>query len=107
MNRIFSYSSGVSLPSNSFMVMPYTYKFFENGIGGENPSKRTQTNLSSLKWLKSAEAAEYLRIPVETLRNYVYRGQLARYKPHGRLLFKRSDLDALIESSKKGGSYAR
>lgn len=54
-----------------------------------------------LKWLKVREAAIYLRTTPNGIRNMVYRGQVPSYKLHGRILFKRTDLDRLIESSRK------
>jgi len=59
--------------------------------------------LESCKFLNTAEAAEYLRTSPGGIRNRVHRGLLIPYKPFGRLLFKRSDLDRLIEMSRKDG----
>jgi hypothetical protein len=60
-------------------------------------------------WMNAIEAARHLRIlrsdgtPCEeSVRNLVSKGKVPSYKPFGRLLFKRSELDRLIESSKKG-----
>ncbi len=50
----------------------------------------------------SKEAANYLRTTPKQIRNWAYQGRLAYYKLLGRkLLFRKSDLDALLE--KKGG----
>ena len=57
--------------------------------------------LNSAKWLTTSEAAAYMRTTPGEIRNKVYRGQLQPYKPFGRLLFKRIDLDRLIETSKR------
>ena len=61
-------------------------------------------------WLSTVEAAIYLRIfredgspCVERIRNLVNLGRIPFYKPFGRLLFKKAELKALIESSRKGG----
>ena len=43
------------------------------------------------------EAAEYLRCKVERIYNLVSDERLPRRKEGGRLLFKREDLDALVE----------
>jgi excisionase family DNA binding protein len=60
----------------------------------------------NLIWLNSAEAALYLRVTTANLRVMVCRGHLKPYKLLNRLRFKRSELDALLESSlKKGGQY--
>ena len=60
-------------------------------------------------WLSAPEAALFLRLLsrdgkpcVERLRNLVHQGRLPFYKPFGRLLFKRSELQKLIESSRYG-----
>lgn len=59
------------------------------------------------KWLTTEETAIYLGKLTKTgmpsvgaIRNMVYRGQLIPYKPFGRLLFKRAELDHKVESSK-------
>ncbi len=60
-------------------------------------------------WLSVNEAAIYLRIfredgspCVERIRNLANQKRLPSYKPFGRLLFKRSELKAIVESSRKG-----
>jgi hypothetical protein len=60
----------------------------------------------NLIWLNTIEAAVYLRkftkdgLPsVGAIRNMVYRGYLKPRKLRGRLLFKRRELDDLLESS--------
>jgi hypothetical protein len=67
-------------------------------------------NFDSVDWLNALEAALYLRILrkdgtpcVERIRNLVNMGKIPFYKPFGRLLFKKAELMALIESSRKGG----
>lgn len=51
----------------------------------------------------SKEAANYLRTTPKQIRNWAYQGKLAYYKLLGRkLLFRKIDLDALLE--KKGGN---
>lgn len=65
-------------------------------------------------WLSATEAAIYLRIfrgdgspCVERIRNLVSKGRIPFYKPFGRLLFKKSELESMVESSKKGGFKCR
>ena len=53
----------------------------------------------NLVWLSSAEAAEYLRISANALRIAVSRGQLPARKWRRKLLFKKSDLEFLLERS--------
>lgn len=67
-------------------------------------------NEFSSDWLNVIEAAIFLRIfrkdgtpCVERIRNLVNLGKIPFYKPYGRLLFKKSELNLLIESSRKGG----
>ena len=71
-------------------------------------------NFEGSDWLSVLEAALYLRIfrkngtpCVERIRNLVHLGKIPFYKPFGRLLFKKSELKALIESSRKGGFKCR
>ena len=79
-----------------------------------NVASASQTNLDqnfeSSDWLSVVEAASYLRILrkdgspcVERIRNLVHLGKIPFYKPFGRLLFKRSELMTLVDSSRKGG----
>lgn len=65
-------------------------------------------------WLSIREAAIYLRVfrsdgspCVERIRNLANRGRIPFYKPFGRLLFNKSELKSLIESSRKGGLRCR
>ena len=67
-------------------------------------------NLDDSDWLNATEAAAYLRIFSKSgrpcaarIRNLVNQGRIPFYKPYGRLLFRRSELQRLIESSRKGG----
>lgn len=67
-------------------------------------------NYDESDWLNAIEAATYLRIfkkcgrpCTARIRNLVNQGRIPFYKPYGRLLFKRSELKRLVESSRKGG----
>lgn len=67
-------------------------------------------NLDDSDWLNATEAAAYLRIFSKSgrpctarIRNLANQGRIPFYKPYGRLLFRRSELKRLIESSRKGG----
>ena len=60
-------------------------------------------------WMNAEEAASYLRIfsrngrpCTARVRNLVNQGRIPFYKPYGRLLFRRSELQRLIESSRNG-----
>lgn len=75
-----------------------------------NVAQNLEQNFDGSDWLNAAEAASYLRIfskdgspCVARVRNLVNLGRIPFYKPYGRLLFKRSELRTLIESSRKGG----
>ncbi len=50
-------------------------------------------------WLKTDEAAKYLRKSINAVRILVHRGYLPFKKFRRRLYFKRKDLDALINTS--------
>ncbi len=61
--------------------------------------------LFEILWLDSNEAARYLRTCPQQIRNWVYQKKLKAYKLFGKkkLLFKKSDLDALLKPI--GGEY--
>lgn len=48
------------------------------------------------EWMTSAEAAEYLRCTRGRIHNLVSEGRLPHHKDGGRLLFRRSELDAYV-----------
>jgi excisionase family DNA binding protein len=50
------------------------------------------------QWMTKKEAATYLKISVTNLTNK--KGEIPHFKIKGRVLFKRSDLDAWVESHK-------
>lgn len=56
---------------------------------------------NSRHWLNSKEAADYLRTTHGGLFNLVHRRQIQPYRLGRKLLFKRSDLDRVIETSRK------
>lgn len=67
------------------------------------------SDFTSLDWLNTEEAAIYLRLLTkkgqpckERLRNLVNKGRIPFYKPFGRLMFRRSELQKLIETSRQG-----
>ncbi len=79
-------------------------------VVGANVAQNLSENFDDSDWLSASEAASYLRIfskdgspCVARIRNLVNLGRIPFYKPYGRLLFKRSELERLIESSRKGG----
>ena len=48
------------------------------------------------KWLNSKQAAEYLGTTDKNIRNLVLERRLPAYKPFGKLLFEKADLDRKI-----------
>lgn len=69
-------------------------------------------DFSGSDWLNVIEAAKYLRLLtkdgkpcVARMRNLVNQGRIPFYKPFGRLMFKRSELQKLIETSRQGNIY--
>lgn len=67
------------------------------------------SDFTGLDWLNTEEAAVYLRLLTkkgqpckERLRNLVNKGRVPFYKPFGRLMFRRSELQKLIETSRQG-----
>jgi len=66
---------------------------------GHDP-KRTRAPVESI-WFDAKEAANYLRVSVGSLHNMVFLRQVPSYKLGKRLRFKRTDLDLLMEASRK------
>lgn len=69
-------------------------------------------NFETSDWLTAVEAASYLRLftrkgepCVARVRNLVCQGRVPFYKPFGRLMFKRSELQKLIEITRQGNIY--
>ena len=50
-------------------------------------------------WMTIKDAARYLGRTTNAVYIAVYRGHLSKYKWNGKLYFRRSDLDRLLESS--------
>lgn len=71
---------------------------FENRIGNS-----ANERLDWRKYLNTRDAATYMGTTAAGLRNRVYRRQLYPRKFFGRLMFRRADLDRLIEASNNGG----
>lgn len=65
-------------------------------------NRRDGTTIERLDWRKyltTREAAAYIGSTPAGIRNRVYRRQLLPRKFFGRLMFRRADLDRLIEAS--------
>ncbi len=67
------------------------------------------STFTDLDWLTTEEAAIYLRLltkkgkpSTDSVRNLVCLGKIPFYKPFGRLMFRRSDLQKIIETSRNG-----
>lgn len=83
-------------------------------VARANVDQRLEQNFDGSDWLSAVEAASYLRMfskngspCVARIRNLVNLGRIPFYKPYGRLLFRKSELERLIESSRKGGFKCR
>lgn len=53
----------------------------------------------NLIWLTTEEAAGFLRKSNHALRQMLYKGQISARKVHGRLYFKKSELNELVDTS--------
>jgi len=65
--------------------------------------KMDLTGDQKMMWLSTEDAAAYLRTTAGSIRNLVYRRRLSCYKPFGRLLFNRDELDRLVRAFSQGG----
>lgn len=52
------------------------------------------------EWMTLVEAANYSRLGLKAIRNFIYDGLLPSYKPRKFRLVKRQELDAFLEASK-------
>ena len=106
-------SSSKMMKKNSVVQQPAKRrrkKLPEQGV----PNKTTITNncrtdgalaLSMEKvWMTTEEAASYLRISAPTLRNLTSNGKIPVYKLGRRNRYLKSDLDKLLEATKRGGN---
>ncbi len=72
-------------------------------VYSESESNMTQMLFENLIWLRTEEAAVYLRKSTHAIRQMVYKGKLMARKFDGRLYFKKAELHALIDTSFYGG----
>ncbi len=62
----------------------------------ENKIAREQNSLEKTEWLNSSEAAQYLRVSVNSIKTMVYRGQIRVHKLGRRSRFHRHELERMI-----------
>ena len=62
--------------------------------------------MSETNWLRSPEAAAYLQVQIETLRNWARKGVIpaAKLGNRGGFRFKREDLDSFLERRRAEGA---
>ncbi len=58
--------------------------------------QRKKWSPSKDKWLNVKQLAEYLGTTATGIRNMVYRGKLPAYKPFGKLLFDKREIDSIV-----------
>ncbi len=72
-------------------------KSFSRG-NNTNQLASSEKLIFEISWLKTSEAAEYLRTSPAQIRNWVYQGKIKAHKLFDRSLrFKKSDLDFLLK----------
>ena len=62
--------------------------------------------INETEWLTTAEAAEFLRLPIGTFRNLCSNGSIPFYKVPGTRLnrYSKTELQGLLLAQKRGGS---
>lgn len=70
--------------------------FFENKT--ETPNIENEGEV----WLTAQEAAVYLRLSVESLRNMTSNGKVPHYKLNRRVRYLKSELRTLLKPNKRG-----
>lgn len=59
-------------------------------------------SLTDREWLTASEAADYLRVSIQTLRNMTSNGQIPVFKLGRRVRYSLEELRALLLQSKRG-----
>ena len=75
---------------------PTTQLYNSSAVGRNNSPALLFDNLI---WLTTEEAAGFLRKSNHALRQMLYKGQVSARKVHGRLYFKKSELNELVDTS--------
>jgi len=55
------------------------------------------SSLAIDRWMRTADAAEYLSTSANNIRNLIYRGFIKPSKFQGRWIFRQSELDRLLQ----------
>tara|TARA_R110002049_G_scaffold249187_5_gene423593 strand:- start:77 stop:334 length:258 start_codon:yes stop_codon:yes gene_type:complete len=82
--------------SNSSFQSAY---FQSEKVYDQGEQFEAQPIFDNLIWLTTDEAATFLRKTSHALRQLVYKGKIRPRKFAGRLYFKRTELDTLIDTS--------
>lgn len=67
-----------------------------------NQNSEAIGSLKNRKWLKAKDAAEYLGISVEAVRQLGYRGRLNTYSLGKAIYFSREEIDRCLATSNRG-----
>ncbi len=70
-----------------------------------NAATNESCSLKTEKMMSTREAADFLGIPVGSLRNLTSQGKIPYYKLGRRNRYSRNELTQLLLSNKRGGSY--
>ena len=76
------------------------YNIRKNSYNGDVDSLNDSTSFfDNLIWLTTDDAARFLRKSTHALRQMTYKGKIRARKFGGRLYFKKSELDQLLDTS--------
>ena len=67
----------------------------------EELSQKIESSSIESRWLNLKQAAQYLGTTVRAVEAYVLKGKLPCYKPFGRIIFDRFELDKIVATSRK------
>ena len=71
--------------------------------GPSVPASGGESSLKSEEWLDTVEAADYLRLPVGTLRNLVSAGRIPYHKLGRSNRYLKAELRQMLLATKRGG----
>ena len=83
---------------NTYKTSAYLPKVPVAGITGDNCSLKTEE-----KMMSTAEVAEFLGVPIGTIRNMTSAGRIPYYKLGSLNRYSRNELSLLLKSKRKGG----
>lgn len=92
--------SKVITQDNEQVIQIYN-RFKDTLMKLENVLKDKNPNLNGHRYMNDAELANYLKVSRRTLQEYRNNGILSYYQIGGKILYRESDIEELLEKNRK------